>query len=178
MTHQSSKLVYAGSSPARVEKEKGKIKMTKKMQNLKKEIQSLNETANNKFQKAYELSQKYRIELVKYIRDNELLNRYKWIFGLDNYSIPYLYSVSEDDNLINNLMIDSLGYHYSLNLDLEDLVVFRSDDGKISIRFDERVDFAKFIKEWKIEVDYSIIDESIKKLKNRLNLLKEIKKAH
>lgn len=148
--------------------------MLNELKETRDKINALNDEANKLFNKTGVLGTEYKKKLRKYIKENDVLNKYKWIFSVDRQSKPYLYSSDVDDDVIGQLILDGGWAHYSM--DLEHSAVFHSNDGELSICFTEEDHLTKFVKDWNIKVDYSDINKDIKELEDKLSILKALPK--
>jgi hypothetical protein len=152
-----------------------KIELPQNILKIKEQLSELDEEYEIIGNKQRKLEDKLITEVRSIIKNNNILNRYKWDLNTHLDEI-YLSSKDRDDYYIGQLTLVA-DYHYSF--ELESGITFHSNDGEITICFEEDTDPFKFIKDWNISLSLKCIDSQIDKSrasikKNEINLNKLI----
>jgi hypothetical protein len=142
----------------------------KTLDELKQDINTLQEQRNKTYEVEQGLVQEYNSVLLEKIISEKLLHKYEWEIKLSGYHI-YLSSTRRDDRKVTSLMINS---DYHCGIDLTDHVQLRSDDNELSIAFSDNKEIAPFIADWDLKINCSGIEKKIKSLIDEADQLNDI----
>jgi hypothetical protein len=142
------------------------MKTKEKMDFLRNKIEVLDKINIEQQQEIYKLKEEYEKLLSKRILEDNLLNIYTWNICFSMGKI-ILEAKEKDDGRISELSLDC---DYHMYFELKEGILFRSDDGYISITFDDNNLIKQFLEQYKINISSS--NNSIKTRKE--NIMEEL----